>query len=122
MSKKRALVSYKDIQIAYLVDGVAGVKALWEADSASKSTIRRAVKQLQETKEDTSELERWVAENIGAIGRGRSAPQQGETRTYKAQQINNGGPFLRLPLDSLGVKKGAVVRVKFDEDQIVVCP
>lgn len=118
--EKRTLVSYKDIQIAYLMEGLDGVQQVWTDGNASKATIRRAVKLLQETSSNTAELERWVADNIGAIGRGRTAPKPGETRSYKAQQIKNGGPFLRLPLDSLGVIKGKVVRVRFEEDRIIV--
>ena len=119
--KKRTLVSYKDVQLAYLLDGIGAVERLWRDGSVSKPTIRRAVKKLQESHEDVTELERWVAENIGPIGRGRAAPQAGETRTYKAQQIKSGGgPFLRLPLDPLGVARGKSVRVSFERDRIVV--
>lgn len=118
--KKRTLVSYKDVQLAYLLEGVEAVERQWKRGNVSKSTIRRAVKKLQESNEDVAELERWVAEHIGPIGRGRSAPQAGETRSYKAQQIGTGGPFLRLPLDSLGIHKGNVVRVQFEGERIVV--
>lgn len=118
--EKGPLVSYKDVQITYLTQGVDGVAGIWKSGNASKPTIRRAVKRLQESGQDTADLERWVAENIGAVGRGRSAPKPGETRSYKAQQIKTGGPFLRLPLDSLGITKGKVVRVRFEEERIIV--
>ncbi len=118
---KRTLVSYKDVQLAYLLEGVSAVERQWQTGNVSKATIRRAVKRLQESDEDVAEFERWVAANIGPIGRGRSSPQPGETRSYKVQQLQNGGgPFLRLPIDSLGVKKEDIVRVQFDKDQIVV--
>lgn len=117
---KRKLVSYKDIQIAYLMDGIEGVKKIWDSGNASKATVRRAVKLLQGTSSDTTELERWLTDAIGAVGRGRTAPKPGETRSYKAQQIKNGSPFLRLPLDSLGVEKGGTVRVRFDDDRIII--
>ena len=117
---KRKLVSYKDIQIAFLMNGVDGVKQIWDSGNASKATVRRAVKLLQGTSSDTTELERWLADTVGAVGRGRTAPKAGETRSYKAQQIKNGSPFLRLPLDSLGIEKGATVRVRFDDDRIVI--
>ena len=64
---KRTLVSYKDIQIAYLMEGLDGVKKLWESGNASKATIRRAVKLLQDTNGSSADLERWVADNIGAM-------------------------------------------------------
>jgi hypothetical protein len=118
--KKRTLVSYKDVQLAYLLDGVQAVDKQWRSGNVSKSTVRRAVKRLQEANEEVAALERWVVENVGPIGRGRSAPQAGETRSYKAQQIGDGGPFLRLPLDSLGVKKTDFVRVHFEDERIIV--
>ena len=117
---KRTLVSFKDVQLAYLMDGVSAVEKLVTNGNASKSTVRRALKKLQESGRDVSSLERWVAEHIGPIGRGRAAPVPGETRSYKVQQIKNSGPFLRLPLDALSVKKGSVIRVNFETDRIVV--
>lgn len=120
-NKKRTLISFKDVQLAYLLEGVDAVERQWQTGNVSKTTLRRAVKKLQESNEDVGELERWVAEHIGPIGRGRSSPMPGETRSYKVQQLNKGGgPFLRLPLDSLGVKREGIVRVHFDKDQIVV--
>lgn len=118
--ENRTLVSFKDVQLAYLMDGVAGVEKLSKAEQASKSTIRRALTKLKEGSRDVSDLERWVAENVGPIGRGRAAPMAGEKRSYKVQQISNSGPFLRLPLDSLGVKKREVIHVAFEDGRIVV--
>jgi hypothetical protein len=87
---------------------------------ASKATIRRALRELEASGRNVEPLERWVTEHLGGSGRGRSAPSPGETRSYKAQQVKTGGPFLRLPLDVLGVKKAGVIRVRFERDQIIV--
>lgn len=119
-SADRNLVSFKDVQIAYLMEGTDGVEKLMDAGQVSKPTIRRALKKFHETGNTPVDFERWVAERVGPIGRGRSAPSIGETRSYKVQQIKNTGPFLRLPLDSLEIPKGGVVRVRFEGDQIVV--
>jgi hypothetical protein len=116
----RNLVSFKDVQIAYLMAGVDGVEKLMEQGQVSKPTIRRALRKFHETGNAPVDFERWVAERVGPIGRGRSAPSTGETRSYKVQQIKNTGPFLRLPLDSLDILKGGVVRVRFEDDHIVV--
>lgn len=124
MTQKKALdrnlVSFKDVQIAYLMEGVDGVEKLMHAGQVSKPTIRRALRKFHETGTAPAEFERWVAERVGPIGRGRSAPSIGETRSYKVQQIKNTGPFLRLPLDSLAINKGGVVRVRFEDNKIVV--
>ena len=112
--------SFKDVQIQFLMDGLDGVQDLYEDGKASKATVRRALRELKASGRDTGRLERWVVERFGSTGRGRAAPIIGETRSYKAQQINTGGPFLRLPLDVLGIEKGSSVRVTFKEGQITV--
>lgn len=118
--KKKNHASFKDVQIRFLMDGTDGVAGLYENGDVSKATVRRALRELKASGRDTASLERWVVERFGSTGRGRAAPITGETRSYKAQQINTGGPFLRLPLDVLGVEKGGAVRVTFTEDHIVV--
>lgn len=117
---KQQLASFKDVQLAYLMEGVSAVEALVRAKRASPSTIRRALKKLQEAGSDVTALERWMAMNIGPIGRSRSAPAVGDLRSYKVQQVRGTGPFLRLPLDCLGVEKGGVIWVQFDGEKIVV--
>lgn len=118
--KRRNAVSFKDVQIVYLMDGVAAVEQLLKSGQASRSTVRRALSELKASGKNVTELERWVAVNVGSSGRGRSTPSPGESRSYKAQQVKAGGPFLRLPLDVLGVEKGGVVRVHFGNGEIVV--
>src|SRR5690606_37940039 len=44
----RNLVSFKDVQIAHLTEGLAGVEELVSRGEVSKPTIRRALKKLQE--------------------------------------------------------------------------
>jgi len=119
-AKKRVLISHKDLQIAFLLEGVDGVQKQYDTGNVSKATLRRTLKSLSDSGKDTADLERWYAENFGTLGRGRGAPTAGESRQYKVQQIRRSGPFLRLPLDSLGVKKGDTVRVKFDDNTITI--
>jgi hypothetical protein len=45
--------------------------------------------------------------------RGKSALGDGETRSYKAQEVN-GSVFIRLPLDSVKLKKGDLVTVSLN--------
>lgn len=118
--KARALASFKDVQLAYLMEGVAAVEAMVKSKRASPSTIRRALKKLQEAGSDVVALERWVATHIGPIGRSRNAPNAGDVRSYKVQQVKGSGPFLRLPLDCLGVEKGSVIWVQFEGERIIV--
>ncbi len=119
-TKSRTLASFKDVQLAYLMEGIGAVEAMVEARRASPSTIRRALRKLQEAGSDVAALERWVATNIGPIGRSRSAPGAGDVRSYKVQQVKGSGPFLRLPLDCLEVEKGGVIWVQFEGERIIV--
>jgi len=119
-NEKRKIISFKDVQIAYLLDGLEGIERLIEGRSNPSSVIKRALRELKSQGSDVEALEEYVSEHFGTSGRGRSVPQCGEERRYKAQQIKGGAPFLRLPLNTLGVRKGKVVLVKFDGDRIVV--
>ena len=120
--EKRTTVSFKDVQIAYLMSGVGAIESLVNGGRVSKPTVRRALRELEASGRNVEPLERWVAEHFGSVGagRGRTPPGSGDTRTYKAQQVKTGGPFLRLPLDVLGVKKAGSIRVRFERDSIVV--
>ena len=53
-------------------------------------------------------------------GRGRGIPQEGSTRSYKAQQLGEADPFIRLPVSALGASKGQVVTVCFQSGVIEV--
>jgi hypothetical protein len=121
-ANKRKVISFKDVQIAYLLDGLDGVERLLKGHKAPAGVLKRALRELKSQGSDTRELESYVAEKFGSTGRGRSVPQVGEERRYKAQQIKSGAPFLRLPLNTLGVRKGKQVRVRFEDDKIVVSP
>lgn len=116
----RKVISFKDVQIAYLLDGIAGIERLIKGRKSPAAVLKRALRELKAQGSDTRELESFIAEKFGSTGRGRSVPQAGEERRYKAQQIKSGAPFLRLPLNTLGIKKGKAVRVRFEADRIVV--
>lgn len=118
--KKRSLVSFKDIQIAYLIEGIDGVEKLIKGRKNIASLLRRAVKELKAAGKQTEALDKYIADHHGPGTRGRAVPITGQERIYKAQKIHAGGPFLRLPLAPLGTGKGGYVRVLFEKDQIIV--
>lgn len=60
-----------------------------------------------------------VRKHTKVTPRGRTMPRAGDTRTYRAQQVGDGGVFLRLPLEALGAAKGNIVSVSFQVDRIV---
>ncbi|MDP2339432.1 MAG: hypothetical protein Q8O67_00630 [Deltaproteobacteria bacterium] len=113
-------LSYKDIQIAYLSDGVAAVERLLKDGKASRGAVRKALDALRQQGAAAATLDDFVKTHIGQGRRGRSAPLVGTDRTYRAQKLATGSPFLRLPLEALGVKKGGLVTVRFERDRIIV--
>jgi hypothetical protein len=117
---KRTVISFKDVEIAYLLDGITGVERLLSGRKSAAAVLRRALRDLKEQGRAVDALESYIADKYGSSGRGRSVPTPGEERRYKAQQIKQGGAFLRLPLNVLGVGKGQNVRVRFERDRIVV--
>jgi hypothetical protein len=118
--KRRQAVSFKDVQIAYLMNGVGAVKDLFSEGKVSPTTVRRALRELSEAGRNVSPLQRWVDEAMTARARGRTAPEAGSERSYRVQKVGGGAPFLRLPVTVLGVGQRDEVTVRFDKDRIVV--
>jgi hypothetical protein len=119
-SNKRSIVSFKDLQIAYLLDGIGGVEKLVAGRKNAGAILKRVLKEMSDQGRNVETLQAYVSERYGTSGRGRAMPNVGEERKYKAQQIGDGGTFLRLPLTPIGVKKGGVVKVRFEADRVIV--
>jgi hypothetical protein len=63
------------------------------------------------------------ARGLGLVpGRGKAPPSAGEKRRYRVQHLEEGAPFLRLPMSSLGCQKGDEVVASFEDGRIVVTP
>lgn len=124
-NKGKSLINFKDVQICFMSEGVEGVRNMHSTveDGLSKSVLWAAINKMPAA-QDTEALRAFAVELYGVPsqggGRGRSAPTVGTSRAYKAQQIKDGGPFLRLPLDTLGAEKGQSIGVHFEEGRIVV--
>lgn len=117
---RRSLISFKDIQIAYLLDDIAGVERLIGGRKNPGPLLRRALKELVRAGKKTENLEKYILANHGTGTRGRSIPISGQERIYRAQKLAAGTAFLRLPLAPLGTLKGGKVRVCFENDRIIV--
>ncbi|MEM7494626.1 MAG: hypothetical protein AAF471_00465 [Myxococcota bacterium] len=122
LRRKRSSLSFKDVQIGYLMNGVPYVEQVHKHGKASSATIRRAFSHLQSSGgQGAATLGKWIQDNLGGIGtRGRSSPKIGQQRAYRVQEIKDGDPFLRLPLRSMRVNKGENLVVQFEQDRIVV--
>jgi hypothetical protein len=114
---KRA--SWKDVTFAYTVGG--GLSAVKQLD-ASPAVLRTAMKKLDENNATFDDLEAWCSEQGIRYKRKSRAPVDGETRRYSSQQIKPGhAPFLKIPLNVLGIEEAKVVtEVKFTSEAITV--
>ena len=110
-------ISFKDVAMAFLSydDEEKSVEAVSKLN-AHPRTIRKAITHLNNLGKNGDLLASFVP----AARQGPRAPVPGDERDYKAQKVGNSGTFLRLPLDPLGVKKGAELHVTFYDDKIVV--
>jgi hypothetical protein len=121
VSKKK--VAAKDITVEYLTGGVEAVEAMdKEQGPLSRVVLRGAMKILQDRGQSFVDLEKWCRESHGFGLNNRAglrAPKIGEERRYRVQEAR-GGPFMKLPLRTLGVARGSFVRGRFVDGQIVV--
>jgi len=122
MSTPNTRIQNSAIQIAFLVHGMDGVQAMTADNVPAKATFQLAIDSLENLGQDVSPLIAFMdtLHPAGDGSRGRSAPEVGDTRTYKAQVVKDGAPFLRLPLDTLKAMKGENITVAFENGKIVV--
>mgnify|MGYP005656841609 CR=1 FL=1 len=122
MTTSNTRISNKDLQVAFLVNGIDGVRAMTADSVPAKATLQAAIDSLENLGQEVAPLVAFMETLHPASdgSRGRSAPQNGETRTYKAQVVKDGSPFLRLPLDTLKAMKGEDITVAFENGKIVV--
>lgn len=122
MTTSTTRISNKDIQVAFLVNGVPGVVDMCSDNVPAKATFQAAVDALENLGQDVSLLIAYMdtLHPAGDGSRGRSAPEVGDTRTYKAQTVKDGEAFLRLPLSTLNAMKGENITVAFEDGKIVV--
>ena len=118
---ERTLISFKDMVMAYGLGGLKDVLEHAEKGNVSKSVHRQAIKVLKDKNKNPADYEEWYKKTYPfSPSTGRTPPIDGEVRLYSAQQAKKAGPFLRLPLDLLGVEKQSKIKVTFDKNEIRV--
>lgn len=115
-------LSVKDVIIAYTLRGTEGLDLLRLEDRPH--LLRKAVAFCRvEGNEGVATNLVEYANRRGLVvwsGRGRGVPVEGATRSYKAQQLKDADPFIRLPVSALSVGKGQAVTVAFRSGVIEV--
>ena len=121
MTQKR--ITSKDIEIAFLINNLQGVKDLFEGNKTpGKKVINAAVESLTSNGLEVSKL---AAYNMSLYpsngkGRGKQQPMVGDVREYSVQKVKKSAPFIRLPLSTLNVSRGEMVNVMFENGEIRV--
>ena len=118
---RKSIVNAKDIIVAMMCNGMAGVTALFNDKGFTVATLDSAIDTLSGTEHSVS-LSQFRAANFAASNgvRGRKAAAIGDTRVYAVQEVKDTGAFIRLPVELLGLAKGDDVNVTFYKGRIVV--
>jgi len=120
MTTRKARVTKHDVISTFLLNGIDQVADILEGHSNPVKCLDDAMQQMQKTNSsfDVSPLATLRDSLKGGNGGGRGARGLKElgSKSYSAQQVKDGVPFIRLPLDALGVVKGESVLVSVQED------
>lgn len=111
-------VTAKDMQLTYLTLGVDAVHTIVAHGHGTMHTAKRALAALNLAGNAAEDFSAWVANNSN--GRGRPPPSVGEVRQYTVQKVKGQAPFIRLPINCIGLDKGDVATVTFGRDCLYV--
>ena len=122
---RKVRVTAQSVAFVTITEGVDAVLAMHAkpGHEIAPATFDAAVKLLDGQPEDQKALEALRSELFGEGGsgeRGRPAAKIGESRTYRVQEVNDSGAFIRLPVGLLGLAKGGTATVTFDNGVIRV--
>lgn len=100
-----------------------GAKKLLEELQLDRPAVQRLRKALKGEEKMLEVLEKYrEAQGFAAFGEGRGAgrklPEIGETHKCKVQQGKTGGPYLRVPANTLGLEKGDYAEVTFNKGSV----
>lgn len=115
------------------------LKDIWEVIAVSKSDaevfqklknlepsrviVRNAVEQLTASGRECPALHRYASlqgwDSLRKVN-GAAPPKAGDKRTYTVMQVKNSTPFVRVPVNNLGLKKGQHAIVYFETGRTVI--
>ena len=116
--------TYVNLTNLFLLSGVKGVEARHnDVKAIPRATFEKAIGHLTaqgaeaKAKTLTNAMERLAPPAAPGPGKGRRAPEVGDTRDYSTQQTGS-GTFVRIPVEMLGAEKGDCVRAVFQDGEI----
>lgn len=122
---RKVRITSQQVAFLMLTEGADAVRSLHAkpGHEIAAATFDGAVDLLSSQPQHRESLEALRTELLGDSEpgeRGRPAAKVGESRVYKAQQVGDGDPFIRLPVSLLRAAKGEGVRVTFGDGVITV--
>ena len=125
---RKVRITAQQVAFLALTEGVAAVETLHNKPGCeiAPATFVGALKLLEGSTQQQKEAHADLAALADALApessgeRGRPAAKVGESRTYRVQEVNDSGAFIRLPVGLLGLAKGGVATVTFDNGVIRV--
>ncbi|NBV77994.1 hypothetical protein EBR66_07550 [bacterium] len=121
---RKVRITSQQVAFLALTEGVGAVETLHGKPGCeiAPATFAAAV-DLLATQPETAMALAALADSLhpeSSGERGRPAAKVGDVRSYKVQQVGDSDPFIRLPVSLLGLTKGAVATVFFDNGVIRV--
>jgi hypothetical protein len=121
---RKVRITSQQVAFLALTEGVGAVETLHGKPGCeiAPATFAAAV-ELLATQPETAAALAALADSLhpeSSGERGRPAARVGESRGYKVQQVGDSDPFIRLPVSLLGLGKGGVATVTFDNGMIRV--
>jgi hypothetical protein len=121
---RKVRITSQQVAFLALTEGVGAVETLHGKPGCeiAPATFAAAV-DLLATQPETAMALAALADSLhpeSSGERGRPAAKVGESRGYKVQQVGDSDPFIRLPVSLLGLGKGGVAVVTFDNGVIRV--
>lgn len=110
--------SYVHISMMMLSAGLAGVRGI--RPEPSKHSMLRAVLHLKRLShaDKADELAKHIKRQWPAK-KSKTRPKTGDVRTYSVLQ-QDGINYARIPMESLGAKKGDSVQAVFEDDKVTL--
>jgi hypothetical protein len=123
-NKRKKPVTWKDLTIKYMLNGVEGIKADLNESGDPVGALEKMISEMSSNDQDTKELEvlRDFFIDLRSVGTpGRQPVKVGDSREYSVQQAGEEGDlFVRIPVVTLPVQRGAKIVARFTENQIVI--
>ena len=116
--QRKARITLHDVIMAHFTGGDVRLMMMGHTDPVG--TLNKAINKIKESNENADvrnlqDVKAAILKEKQANGtRGRARLENGETRPYKAQEVN-GSVFIRLPLDCIKARKGDLISVTLQD-------